>query len=264
MHSFDSAVSRIVSQRLKALGFARRGLLWNRRDGRKVQVIQFQQDKYNSSLNASFTVNLGVGRASSSEWLSPRDCRSGSCRLGTLRPGGGDRWWPHDPTDQEETDAAMKSALADIEKYGFLLLSWSWKPAASRGFEGVRRLAERFITSTNVFARASAPPFPEPWNGLRSVVEGAIRRARREVAGTGPELVGYAVGGAFETIPSELQITYFFGTDDALAQGATSGLQQRLVQLTEALLMLRGYPNAALGSVSIKFSSGSGPSLPST
>ena len=59
--SFDDAIKIRVSPFLKKLGFAKKGLVWNRKRKNFVDVIEFQTSKKSSSKDKlNFTMNFGI------------------------------------------------------------------------------------------------------------------------------------------------------------------------------------------------------------
>ena len=263
--NFERAVARLLAPRLHTLGFTRRRLLWNRRQGTQVQAVEMQRSRNNTALAARFTVNLGTGRAPPGTWLRPMDCPGGGQRIGLLRPGRTDQWWRHDPTDPAETEAAVAAALADIEAHGLPFLErggreapgWLATAAAPPSRFGRLRAWLRPPAAASSPPASPGPPCPaaepEPWNGLRDVARGAVQRAAREVAGASPKLSRSSFHGAIELDPNNLAVVYAFATDTDLAEALSNGLRARLRELTVALLALRGYPPAALEAVGIDF-----------
>jgi hypothetical protein len=93
-------------------------------------VLFFQNSKWNTKSELEFTVNLGVfsriidkfyqewGKETPPEWGYDHWCK----RIGSLLPGGRDKWWVIDARTElpeliEELSAVLLLAIAEIEKH---------------------------------------------------------------------------------------------------------------------------------------------------
>lgn len=99
---------------LKPQGFIRKGLIWNRSDGRYTDVIDFQISRFDSKV----TVNLGIldrdvyrkcWSEEASKFVEEVDCTVRK-RLGILLDNH-DTWWQ---LEDESAQAEMLNALGDV------------------------------------------------------------------------------------------------------------------------------------------------------
>jgi hypothetical protein len=115
---------------LKSYGYARRGQNFRRQKGGNWDMLFFQKGKWNTKTELEFTVNLGIfsraidnfyqewGKETPPEWGYDHWRK----RIGSLLPGGRDKWWVIDASTElpkliEELKSVLPLAIAEVEKY---------------------------------------------------------------------------------------------------------------------------------------------------
>lgn len=121
------AMAAFLHQRhLKELGFCKSGTTWVRRLNWP-QVINIQLSKWNSSAEASFTINLGISIEAlhaASEGLPLKgtlkeyDCDV-RARIGGLLPNKQDKWWV--VNQRSDPERLAEDVFAQLDRY---VLPW--------------------------------------------------------------------------------------------------------------------------------------------
>ena len=139
-------VASLHQTRLKALGFRKSGTTWVRSLPWQ-QVINIQLSKWNSSTEASFTVNLGISIEAlhvASEGLQLKgslkeyDCDV-RARIGELFPSDQDKWWK--VNQNSDSNQLAEDVFAHLDQFG---LPWFERlvayPALAAEFTKQKRL----------------------------------------------------------------------------------------------------------------------------
>ena len=116
-------VASLHQTRLKALGFRKSGATWVRPLSWP-QVINIQLSKWNSSTEASFTVNLGISIEAlhvASEGLPLKgSLKEYECdvrtRIGNLLPSKQDKWWV--VNQNSDPDELAEDVFVQLDQFG--------------------------------------------------------------------------------------------------------------------------------------------------
>lgn len=129
---FEEAATAVLAPRLKALGFAKSGLTWNRTEAGFTDVISIQKDRQSTPMEIRFTVNLALAAA---------PCKRGGRAVESDAPFhrrrrlveesiGGEGWWRVAPVDLAIATPVLENVAALIvEKGPALFAEWRGRPA---------------------------------------------------------------------------------------------------------------------------------------
>lgn len=119
-------IQKHVAPLLQQYGFKKKELVWNRLNGRIVQVVDFQLSRFCSNNEEDFTINLGVfdPQVWKKCWAKepPKFIKEEDCfprvRIGQLLNGfseeSTDRWWScSEKTNEDELGREIESLLED-------------------------------------------------------------------------------------------------------------------------------------------------------